>query len=161
MLAVFAAALGALVFASPAMAQGNVGFKAMFTESIGTRNGVPPSCVAGDLCGSGNAAGVGRFTENIVFGGGCGGTCDLRTFTFADGSTLVTEETEGLSSVPGKSYKQPAHAFGHPFTVPLTDTVDGSLSTGVFAGAAGTLQGDVMEAGSTAVLDLSGTITLA
>jgi hypothetical protein len=33
------------------------------------------------LCGHGQVAPYGQATETIVFGGACGGSCDLRTIT--------------------------------------------------------------------------------
>jgi hypothetical protein len=36
-------------------------------------------------CGSGEVIPLGRATELLVFGAGCGGTCDLRTISLAGG----------------------------------------------------------------------------
>ena len=161
--AVIAAVAAGIVFAAPALAVTTVNFNATVAEPLGGPVSSPFTCSTGDLCGSGVALPLGHVTESIVFGGGCGGACDLRTITFADGSTLVLEETEGESSCPGSSDCRPFndHSYGNPFAIPLTDTVNGALSTGMFAGATGTLTGQVRVAGAIAIITLSGTITLA
>jgi hypothetical protein len=104
--------------------------------------------------------GVGQATEAIIFGG-CGRLCDIRTISFAAGSTLVLFETPSNFQIPGQSYHAPGNAFGHPFSVTLTDTVDGADSTGMFAGASGTLSGEAKVAGGMAIITLSGPIALA
>ncbi len=150
-----AAALGA-----PALASTTLPFKATFAEPIGGPISSPFICPSDESCGSGEVVGLGHVTEAILFRGGCGGTCDLRTITFADGSTLVDEEFGGDHSVPGRSYLQPPISYGHPFDLTLTDVVDGGLSTGQFAGASGTLSGDVSLAGGMAIISLQGSVTL-
>jgi hypothetical protein len=150
------------LFATPAMAQSSLNFKATFQETLGGFVSSGFACPPGESCGTGEVLGLGRVTENVLFGG-CGVAplpCDVRTITFADGSTLVTEE-HAIFQIPGQSYRQPNVAFGHPFSGLLADTVDPSLSTDRFAGATGTLAGDVNVGGGGAVVDLSGTITLA
>jgi hypothetical protein len=97
----------------------------------------------------------GRATETIEFGAGCGGTCDLRTITLAEG-TLVLDETFSNPQCPGACK---SHGFG-PFSGTLTDVVNGDLSSGIFAGATGTLTGTVSGAGASTKIALSGTITL-
>jgi hypothetical protein len=152
-----------LVAAGPAVAATTVNFKATFAEPLGGPVNSPFICPTGDLCGSGEVVGLGHVSESILFGAGCGGTCDLRTITFSDGSTLVLEEMEGDFSCPGnndcRSFND--HSYGNPVTIPLTDTVNGDLSTGMFAGATGTLTGQVKVAGAIAIITLSGPITLA
>lgn len=111
------------------------------------------------FCGSGEVIPFGQATETIAFGVGCGGTCDLRTITLAQGQ-IVIEETVA----PGCSIAcRPG---------PL-ERVDGTLmdevvgGTGLFEGAIGELTGSVTGAVSNArpagasVVQLSGTITLA
>jgi hypothetical protein len=161
--AAIAVALAALVVAAPSSAATTLNVNATFTEQFGGPMHSPFTCASGDLCGTGTAAGLGRISESIVFGGGCGGGCDLRTITFADGSTLVLEESEGDTVCPGNSDCRTFndHSYGNPFSIPLTDTVNGALSTGVFAGASGTLTGQVMVAGGVAQIGLSGPVTLA
>lgn len=109
------------------------------------------------LCGSGEVAGYGPVTEMIAFGGACDGACDLRTITFRDGGTLVLDETASACNGSGQSYKSPPQ----PFKCDLTDTVDGTHSTGTFAGATGTLSGSVSAGGGMATINLTGPITLA
>ena len=162
LLVVVTAVFASLFFAAPAMAGTTTDFKATFAEPLGGPVSSPFTCPTGDICGSGEVVGLGHVSESIVFGGGCGGTCDLRTITFADGSTLVLEETEGDLACPGNSDCRPfnVNSYGNPFSIPLTDTVEGALSTGTFAGATGTLTGQVSVAGAIAIITLSGTITL-
>jgi hypothetical protein len=69
--------------------------------------------------------------------------------------------SESNFQVPGQSYHEPPQSFGNPFSVIITDTVDGADSTGMFAGASGTLSGQVKVAGGMAIITLSGPIALA
>jgi hypothetical protein len=149
-----AAVLGSSLLAGPAMAQSTLNFNATFHESYNPNS--PFACLTNPGCGSGEVIGLGQVTETILFGGWCGGSCDLRTITFANGTKLVTEELFTNPQIPGQSY----HSHSGPFSGTLTDTVDGALSTGMFAGASGTLTGDASAAGGTAIIDLSGPITL-
>jgi hypothetical protein len=105
------------------------------------------------LCGHGQVIPYGQATETIVFGGGCGGSCDLRTITLAGGS-ITLEET--LSNVICRGACQPNPSF--PFSGTLTDVVAGG--TGQFSGASGNVSGSVTTAGKVAVIKLSGAITL-
>jgi hypothetical protein len=79
---------------------------------------------------------------------GCGGGCDIRTLSFADGSTLVMDEV-------GSNFQ----AFGQgAFTLDLTDVIVGG--TGRFAGASGSATGNVTAVlAGAAVIRLSGTVT--
>lgn len=151
---VCAVVLGVLVFAVPAMAQSTINVRATFHEFLGSPTHAP-NCPPGWSCGSGGVTGLGAVSENVDFVTG------VRTITFSDGSTLVTDESGGVFNYPGQSNnRQPIDAFGHPFNNSLTEVVDGSASTGIFAGASGTLTGQASVAGSTAVVTLSGQITL-
>ena len=105
------------------------------------------------LCGHGQVIPYGQATETIVFGGGCGGGCDLRTITLAGGS-LTLEETFSNPICPGACQPNPSA----PFSGTLTDVVAGG--TGEFSGAGGNFSGEVTTAGAVAVIKLSGTITL-
>ena len=107
------------------------------------------------LCGTGEAAGYGPVTETIQFGAACGGSCDLRTITFSDDSTLVLQETASDCSSSGQSYKAPPQ----PSKCVLAEAVDGDHSTGTFAGTTGTLSGTVDIGGGTATIHLAGQIT--
>jgi hypothetical protein len=107
------------------------------------------------FCGSGLAIPLGRVSDMIDFGAGCGGTCDLRTLTFAGGSISLDEVfTDG--ACPGSCGG--SHGAGEPASGVLTDTV--VAGTGQFAGATGTLVGSVKAAGKTSQVKLSGAITL-
>lgn len=147
----------ALSGAGLASASASVDWKATFPEQFGGPNHSPFSCVTGDSCGSGEVNGLGQAQDVIVFGGGCGGACDVRTLTFADGSTIVMEETDSNPQTPGNSTEaQPVNSYGSPITFDLTDTIVGG--TGRFAGASGTAGGQLKIAGGTAIISLSGTV---
>ena len=75
---------------------------------------------------------------------------------------LVLDERPdpGSFQVPGKSYNS-ASSYGNLLTLQLTDTVDGALSTGRYAGASGTLTGQVHVAGGMATITLADDVTLA
>ena len=105
------------------------------------------------LCGHGQVIPYGQATETIVFGGGCGGSCDLRTITLAGGS-ITLQETLSNVICPGACKPNPSF----PFSGTLTDVV--AAGTGEFSGASGNLSGSVTTAGAVAVIHLSGTITL-
>jgi hypothetical protein len=141
-----------------ASASTSVDWKATFPEQFGGPNHSPFSCAAGDSCGSGQVTGLGQAQDVIVFGGGCGGACDVRTLTFADGSTIVMDETDSNPRTPGNSTQaQPENSYGSPITFDLSDTIVGG--TGRFAGASGTAGGQLKIAGATAIINLSGTVT--
>jgi hypothetical protein len=143
--AIAAAALGAT--ASPAAATSTVSWSATFHELTTTPSGIE-HCAGGTSCGGGEVVGLGQARDVIAFGGGCGGSCDLRTLTFGDGSTLVMQE-----------HASNFRDFGQGvFALDLTDVVIGG--TGRFAGASGSASGGVRadNVGS-AVITLSGTVT--
>jgi hypothetical protein len=113
-------------------------------------------------CGTGEVIPLGQATEIIVFGAGCGGTCDLRTIYLAGGS-LILDETASGGTCPGGVVCRPGPLeIGMGTT--LTDVVIGG--TGSFAGATGTLTGTIAvvaasnarPAGPGAIIKLSGTI---
>ena len=155
-----AALVATLLLASPAAASSTFNFSGTFHEPLGGPVNSPFSCPAGEGCGSGEVIGLGQVSESIVFGA-CGFPCSVRTITFADGSKLVVEEHASDFDVPGQSYREPSTSFGNPFTVTIADTVDGALSTGMFAGASGTLTGQASLAGAMTIITLSGPIALA
>jgi hypothetical protein len=146
--------IGALVLAAPSFAATAVDVKATFTEGVAQQFGCT---VENGACGTGTVLPYGRATETIQFGAGCGGTCDLRTITLAQG-TLVLDETFSSPTCPSGTCR--SHGLG-PASGTLTDVVLGDLSTGIFAGASGTLTGTVQGAGASTKITLSGTITLA
>src|SRR5947209_9076412 len=49
-------------------------------------------------CGTGEVTPLGRATDVIVFGAGCGGTCDLRTIYLAGGSLILDETATGATA---------------------------------------------------------------
>ena len=123
-----------LASAGAAGASTTVAWKATFPEQFGGPNHSPFTCAPGTSCGSGEVTGLGQAQDVIVFGGGCGGACDVRTLTFADGSTIVVEETASNFQTPGNSQPNP-NSYGNPFSLDLSDTIVGG--TGRFAGASG------------------------
>jgi hypothetical protein len=145
-----------LASAGAAGASTTVAWKATFPEQFGGPNHSPFTCAPGTSCGSGEVTGLGQAQDVIVFGGGCGGACDVRTLTFADGSTIVVEETASNFQTPGNSQPNP-NSYGNPFSLDLSDTIVGG--TGRFAGASGSASGHVKVAGGTAIINLSGTVT--
>ena len=153
MLASGAALLLSPAFASQAMAATTTPVSMTLAEAFvpDTSNG----CFVPEhrLCGHGQVIPYGQATETIVFGGGCGGSCDLRTITLAGGS-ITLQET--LSNATCHGACQPNPSF--PFSGTLTDVVAGG--TGQFSGASGNLSGSVTSAGHVAVIKLSGAITL-
>jgi hypothetical protein len=137
----------ALASAGLAGATATVSWSATFHEKVTGPSGFEP-CAFGTSCGSGEVVGFGQVGDVIAFGAGCGGGCDIRTLSFADGSTLVMDEV-------GSNFQ----AFGQgAFTLDLTDVVVGG--TGRFRGARGSATGNVIGANAgAAVIRLSGTVT--
>ena len=110
-------------------------------------------------CGQGEVSPLGQATEILVFGAGCGGSCDRRTIDLAGGS-LILDETSGSGSCPAGDVCRPG-----PLELgggPLADVVIGG--TGIFEGASGALTGSVhiaisnVRPAGTAIVKLSGTI---
>lgn len=147
--------IGALALAAPSFAATDVNVSATFAEGVPQQFGCT---VENGACGTGVVVPYGRATETIRFGADCGGTCDLRTITLAQG-TLVLDETFGSPTCPSGTCR--SHGLGRPGSGTLTDVVLGGLSSGIFAGASGTLTGTVQGAGASTKITLSGTITLA
>jgi hypothetical protein len=150
--------LVALATAGLAGASTTVAFQATFPEQFGGPNHSPFSCAPGTSCGSGQVTGLGQAQNVIVFGA-CGPNCSVRTLTFSDGSTIVLHESFSNFQTPGNSGNAPGQlvGYGNPFTLDLSDTIVGG--TGRFAGASGTASGQVTQAGGTAIIKLSGTVT--
>src|SRR5436305_6457469 len=97
-------------------------------------------------CGTGEVTPLGQATEILVFGAGCGGSCDLRTMNLAGGS-LIAEETLSDVNCPAV----PLDCRPGPMEVgsaTVTDTLIGG--TGTYAGATGTLSGTIRLEGSNA-----------
>jgi hypothetical protein len=144
--------------AGPASASTTVAFKATLAEPIGGLINSPFDCPPDSGCGSGSGQviGLGQAQDLIVFFA-CGSECDVRTLTFADGSTIVMHEVFSNFRNPGNSAQFNGHSYGNPFSGDLNDTiVDG---TGRFAGATGIASGTVNVAGGVANVRLTGTVT--
>ena len=144
--------------AGPASASTTVAWKATLAEPIGGLYQSPFDCPPDSGCGSGSGEviGLGQAQDLIVFFA-CGSLCDVRTLTFADGSTIVMHEVFSNERNPGNSAQFNGHSYGNPFSGELSDTIVGG--TGRFAGATGTASGLVKVAGGIATVRLSGTVT--
>ena len=154
LLVVAAVAVCSIGFASEAMASTSVSVSMTFTEpAVPSLNSGCPASPEG-FCGSGEVIPLGRATEMIEFGAGCGGACDLRTVNLPGGS-IVMDEVFTDFRCPGTcgGYR----GRGEPAAGTLTDTIVGG--TGSYAGAAGVLSGTVKAAGLTSQVKFSGTIT--
>src|ERR1700682_403923 len=79
--------------ASPAVASTTVSVSMTLNEPKHTDfvTGCAVFLAGQGLCGVGNAVPYGHATETIVFGGACGGGCDLRTVTVAGGTIVLHE----------------------------------------------------------------------
>ncbi len=152
--------LALLVAATAATASTTLDIKATI-NGPGMRAVEGPTCPVWPLCGQGEVVGLGQVDEAVV--GLAGPRTAIDEWTFADGSKLVLLVTHEIFSCPGandcRSFNE--HSFGNPFSVTLTATVDGGLSTGRFAGASGTLTGELKVAGGVAITQLSGQLTFA
>jgi hypothetical protein len=134
-----AALVAALAVAGSASGSTTTTYRATFVEVGGL--------VAGVSCGSATISGLGHVPYQCVVFDGCGPNCELRTITFADGSTLVMHESIVGLVTPGNS----AGFFE------ITQTIVGG--TGRFAGATGGGTGRV-DLSANAVITAGGTITL-
>jgi hypothetical protein len=127
-----------------------------FAEPIqpGIVQGCPISPQDG-LCGSGEVIPFGHATETVIFGAGCGGSCDQRTINLPGGS-ITTDEFFSDFACPAGKCDHPGRGF------PASGNVDDVVvsGTGAFFGASGGYSGSVHAAGTAGVADLSGTLTL-
>jgi hypothetical protein len=142
----------ALALAAPSLAATTVDVKASFVEGVAKQFGC--SVQPDGNCGTGKVLPFGSATETILFGAACGGNCDLRTITVAQGA-LVLDETFSSPECPGACK---SHGVGRQGSGTLTDVV--VSGSGIFAGASGTLIGSVKSAGGSVQILLSGQITL-
>ncbi len=141
-------------FASQAMAATTVSVSMTFNEPVLPDINSGCAVFPAGLCGSGVVVPFGHATETILFGGACGGTCDLRTVNLAGGSIFL-DEFFSNPTCPGGCRPRP----GAPGSGTLTDVIVGG--TGNFTGASGNVSGSVTGAGLVSKIKLSGTITLA
>ena len=90
--------------AVPASASTTVAWDATLTEPIGGPLQSPFQCPANSDCASGHGEviGLGQVQDLVEFAA-CGSTCDVRTLTFADGSTIVMHEVFSNDRTPGNS----------------------------------------------------------
>ena len=158
-----------LVLAAAASASTTLSIQATVHQNLGGPNYSPFTCPAVpppgtphlNLCGSGEAVGLGTFAEAIVDYPGVPPVLD--EWIFSDGSVLALREIHTAFNCPGnndcRSFND--QSFGNPFSLSVLATVDGELSTGRFAGATGTLMGQISIAGGIAIDTFTGTITVA
>jgi len=151
-----------LTLATPALAATTTPFGAVIHEDFGRRASSQPCFALGDdfACpGSGTVEGLGRVTSVIVFPSVPSPL--VRTLTFGDGSTLVTNEIPIADTIlPGKAHLAPGAAVG--YGNPAFDHYAWVIvqGTGRFAGATGSGEWVNVQAGDTVVLKFSGSLTL-
>jgi hypothetical protein len=151
-----------LTLATPALAATTTTFSAVIHEDFGRRASSQPCFAVGDdfACpGSGTVQGYARVTSVILFPSD--GSPLVRTLTFGDGSTLITNETPiSFTRLPGKAYLAPGAAvgYGNPGFDHYAWVIVGG--TGQFAGATGSGEWVNVLAGDTIVIKFSGVLTL-
>ena len=134
-------------------------FTAVIHEDFGGRASAEP-CVQvalGWACpGTGTVQGYGQVTSSVLFP--YAGEPIVRTLTFKDGSTLVTNETYLSSRYPGKALDAPGAlvSYGNPGFDHYAWKIVGG--TGTFDGASGEGEWVNVVAGDTKVLKFSGTL---
>jgi hypothetical protein len=137
----------------------NIQVSLTFTEPV-SDNHCPLQEVGGGpgqgFCGSGEVRPLGHASETIIFGGACGGACDLRTIDLAEGSILIAEV---FTFDSGHGTGEEHQGNPSPFSGTLSDIIVGG--TGLFDGATGSLNGTVRVAGKANQVKLSGSIVLA
>jgi hypothetical protein len=151
----FVAAVGS------ASATTTVAWNATITEPIGGILQSPFECPSNSNCSSGHGEviGLGQVQDLVEFGA-CGSTCDVRTLTFSDASTIVMHEVFSNNQTPGNSDHPTPRSrarYGNPFSGDLDDTTVGG--TGRFLGVTGAASGTVKVAGGIATVRLSGLVT--
>lgn len=156
-----------LAFTGPASAQ--TPFEAT-VKAIGTLPGTQGSCPNGAFaCGTADIAGYGAASWNFyvtsvtIVPSSCDSTYTATTeFTLVSdpGSTLVLDESGSLCA-PGNEgagfFKEGSNAYGHPFTIVGSWTVD-PTSTGQFFGLTGSGSDLLNSAGAIVAGSYSGTL---
>src|SRR5947208_14272178 len=96
-------ALSVVVFASQAAAgtTTTVSVSMTFSEPIAADSVSGCPVFPDGFCGNGNVVPFGHATETILFGGACGGACDLRTVNPAGGSIFI-DDTFTSFKFPGR-----------------------------------------------------------
>jgi hypothetical protein len=150
-LCVLGGVVASLAFAAQAAASTTTPITMKFNEPVITSARTCPIFPNG-FCGSGTVMPFGHATETILFGGGCGGTCDLRTINVAGGS--FTSDEFFLGANCHVSLPNPAS----PCLGDLSDTI--ISGTGAFTGASGGFTGTVLSAALANSLHFSGSITV-
>jgi hypothetical protein len=157
-LVVMSVALVVLAPATTAWANTTTFISATFSEPAQVNFRTGCAVFPDGFCGTGEMTPFGQATETIVFGVRCGGTCDLRTITLAEGQLFLEETGVSNCRTEGCHIHGPIEVVGGT----LTDVVVGG--TGLFEGATGELTGTVMGSVSNArpagaaTVRLSGTI---
>ena len=157
LLVVGATALVAAVSATAAPAASSVAVTIKLVELLKAPPFTFPNCpdIGVDVnCGRGEFRPFGRASE-VVSINACGDNCTIRWIT-VHGGTIVLRETLSDPSCPGACVTQWPH--GAPFSGTLT--ADVVYGTGIFAGAAGSLNGTLSAAAFEAQVTYSGTIAL-
>jgi hypothetical protein len=155
-LAVVAFLAASLITASAATADTTQFISVTFTEPVHPASTSCPN-FPDSSCGSGEVIPLGHATDVVLFGAGCGGTCDQRTVYLA-GGTLILDETFSDPACHHTCKPGPLEVVSGS----LTDVVVGG--TGIYEGATGTLTGTAHFAISnarpagTSIIKLSGTI---
>ncbi len=152
----FLVTAAALTAVAPVTAATSQDFHAIFHDVSFQNSCVPPIvfCGSGVIDGFGPAGTVVRVTRNVpIPGTACADVAGVRQMTLDDGGGALVSPFTGTRCPLGDG--------GHANTVEFTWTIDGTASSGVFAGSSGTGIGRNVTAGNVQVVSLTGTTTLA
>jgi hypothetical protein len=133
LLAVVAFLAASLTAVSAATADTTQYVTVTFTEPVHPASTSCPN-FPDSSCGSGEVIPLGHATDTVIFGAGCGGTCDQRTVYLA-GGTLVMDETFSDPACHYTCKPGPLEVVSGNLTSVVVD------GTGVYEGASGTLTG--------------------
>jgi hypothetical protein len=162
--------IGALVLpcgvASAAPAGLNGSFSVHFPQGHPASNA---PCPADEFCGVGSVVGFGKATITIldesfteIPGTSCFETTSVEAIDPLSGVGELILDEVGTFCPPGGSGDSNAgpSSYGHPGQWRRTYTVNGSESTGVFAGASGSGRADFDSAGGAGTWRIQGSLTL-